>query len=70
MKVNVIRSKMTLLGMSQAKVADKMGISVNTMSSRMQGHTSFTLKEVARLCEILEIQDPEEQKDIFFTAAS
>ena len=64
MKVNVIRSRMALKGITQGNLAKLLGISRNTMSSRMTGHSSFTLEEVRRLCEILEISD-DEKRQIF-----
>ena len=67
MKVNVIRSKMALLGKSQKQIAEMLGISRNTMSSRMTGHSSFTLEEVEKLCEILRIEDVDEQRYIFLS---
>lgn len=65
MKVNVVRSRMALLEKSQGEIAKLLGISKNTMSSRMTGRSSFTLEEVEKLCEILKIDDPEEKLDIF-----
>lgn len=65
MKVNVVRSRMALLEKSQGEIAELLGISKNTMSSRMTGRSSFTLEEVEKLCEILKIDDPEVKMDIF-----
>ena len=70
MKVNVIRSRMALLEKSQGEIAKLMGISKNTMSSRMKGRSSFTLEEVEKLCEILKIDDSEEKMDIFLKQSS
>lgn len=70
MKVNVIRSRMALLEKSQGEIAKLMGISKNTMSSRMKGRSSFTLEEVEKLCEILKIDDSEEKMDIFLKRPS
>ena len=66
-KVNVIRSRMALLNLTQRELADRLAVSKNTMSSRMTGKSSFTLEEVDRLCEILKIQDDEEKRFIFLT---
>ena len=67
MKVNVLRSKMALKELNQNSLAKLLGVSRNTMSSRMSGHSSFTLDEVDRLCEILEIREDEEKQYIFLT---
>ncbi len=67
LKVNMLRSKLALQGMSQHQLADRLGVSKNTLSSRMNGKSSFTLEEVERICEILEIHNPTEQKQIFLS---
>ena len=64
-KVNVIRSRLALLGMSQKNLADRLGISKNTMSSRMTGKSSFTVAEMDMICEILGFDRMTEQRDIF-----
>lgn len=67
LKVNVIRSRMALLGKSQHEIASMLGISRNTMSSRMTGKSSFTLEEVDQLCKILGIVDDKEKRFIFLS---
>ena len=64
-KINMLRSKMALHGMTQKKVAKQLGISANTMSSRMTGRSSFTLDEVDKLCDLLKIREDSEKKLIF-----
>ncbi len=64
-KVNLLRSRLALLGMSQADLADRIGMSKNTMSSRMTGKSSFNLEEVAAICEVLGIIKNEEKREIF-----
>ena len=66
-KVNMIRSRMALLEMSQKTLAERLGISKNTLSSRMTGRSSFTLEEIERLCSVLEITDSSEKKLIFLS---
>ena len=67
MKVNLIRSRLALRNMTQKDLARQIGISRNTMSSRMTGKSSFTLEEVDRICEILGIRDKAEAKEIFLS---
>ncbi len=64
-KVNMIRSRMALLGMNQKTLARRLGVSLNTLSSRMTGKSYFTLEEIERLCDVLEIRDPSEIMRIF-----
>ena len=66
-KANMIRSRMALLEMSQRTLADRLGISTNTLSGRMTGKSSFTLEEIERLCSILEIRDSSEKLAIFLS---
>ena len=64
-KVNLLRSRLALRNMTQKDLARQIGISRNTMSSRMTGKSSFTLEEVEKICEILLIQNPAEKREIF-----
>ncbi len=66
-RTNVIRARLALLGMTQQDLADRLGISKNTLSSRMNGKSSFTLEEIEAICEILSITDPAEKRYIFLS---
>lgn len=65
MKVNVIRSRLALKSMTQKELADLIGISENTMSSRMTGKSSFTVPEMDLICDILGFDKVTEERDIF-----
>ena len=65
MKANLLRSRLALMEMSQTELAKRLGISKNTMTSRLNGRSFFTLKEVERICKILQIEDPAEKQRIF-----
>lgn len=67
MNANLLRSKMVAAGMTQGELAAKMGVCKNTMSGKMTGQSSFTLKEVERLCQLLSITDSTEKVDIFLS---
>lgn len=47
-------------GYQDQEVAQAIGISPSTLSTKMQGHSAWTSCEIAAICELLEIQ----QKDI------
>lgn len=63
MNANALRGKMAEKGFTQAQVANKIGISTNSLSRKILGKREFTLSEVIRLCNVLEIDEP---KTIFF----
>ena len=48
---------------TQQELADKLGISVQTFNSKINGRTAFTIPEAMKIIEFLEIKKPEE---IFF----
>lgn len=62
---NLLKGKIVAKGYTQTQVAEKMHISVNSLSAKINGKKAFTLPEVARLCEILGITDPKEKCEIF-----
>lgn len=58
MNQSLIRSKIVLEGMTQRKLAEKIGIAPNSLSLKLQGKRSFTLPEVCSICTILHISNP------------
>ena len=60
MDANKLRAKITENGLSQNSVAKKMGISSNSLSRKLLGKREFTLSEVVALCEVLNIENPQE----------
>lgn len=63
MDANKLKAIIVENGLNQGKVAEKMGISKNSLSRKMQGKGDFTLSEARSLCSILKIDNPER---IFF----
>lgn len=56
-RVDLIRGKMAELGMTQAEVAEYLGISQVTMSGRMKTG-NFWAVEIAKLAQLLEVGEP------------
>ena len=57
-------------GYTQKSLAKKLGMSENTLGSRINGKSSFNVDEVMALCEILNISDNAEKAAIFLSCAS
>lgn len=56
---NKLKGRLRENGMSQKDLANLMGLSVNTMNSKLNGKREFKVSEIDRICNILEIQDKE-----------
>jgi len=67
LKANLLRGEIVANGLTVQEVAEKIGLSRNTMFSRLSGHTSFNTEEVIKLCDILKIREPNRKVDIFLT---
>ncbi len=63
MNPNLLRAKITEIGLTQAQVANGIGISSNSLSRKLSGKREFKLSEVTKLCEFLNISNP---IDVFF----
>ncbi|MBQ7556890.1 MAG: helix-turn-helix transcriptional regulator [Lachnospiraceae bacterium] len=55
---NLIRAKIVENGLTQAQVAEKLGMSKKTFSVKMN-HGKFGLDEAQKMIEILKIDKPE-----------
>ena len=67
---NLLRSAIARNGYTQEMLAKMLGISANTLSSRMNGDSSFNIDEVDKICEILGIISNSEKIDIFLASES
>ena len=65
MNANLIRGKIIGAGLTQAKTAELVGISSNSLSRKLTGQREFRLSEVCSLCNVLDITDP---TPYFFTS--
>lgn len=53
-----LKGRMAEYNMSQAELADKVGISLSAMNAKMNDSREFTVKEAKVICETLDIDDP------------
>ena len=63
MSFDKLKGKMVEAHVSQAKLSEKLGITVQSLNAKLNGRTQFTLEEVVRITEFLNLKDP---IDIFF----
>jgi len=49
----ILKNIIQLSGMSQAEIAQRMGISESALSRKLAGERSFTREEIVRLCNLL-----------------
>lgn len=59
-----LKGKMVEKGFTQAKLASDIGISVQSLNSKINGKTEFSVTEMGIIARTLELEDPIE---IFFT---
>ena len=64
---NTLKGRIIEKGLTQEKLAEKIGMSQNTMSSRICGRSSFRVDEVKKICCILGIESSEEKAKIFLS---
>jgi len=67
---NLLRGKMVSAGYTQKELAGALGMSENTLSAKINGSSSFTLKEVYAICSLLNISDFREKCEIFLPESS
>ena len=67
MQSNRIKGKIVEAGFSQQDLAEKLRMSRNSLSNKINGKSPFYLDEVKQLCDILGIQDDAEKAQIFLS---
>lgn len=65
MNMWMLRGLMSDRHISQRDLAKKLGVSVNTVNSRMTGKVPFRTSEIEAICEILDIRDSDMIQKIF-----
>lgn len=62
---NKLLAKIVEAGMTQKTVAKSLGISLNTLNSKINGNGYFNTKQVVDLCKLLNIDDDNTKTSIF-----
>lgn len=70
--VNALQLKARILseGHTQRSLAKVIGISKNTLNSKINGSVQFNIDEVEKICDALHIDAPEEKCAIFLHGSS
>ena len=63
---NNLQKKIKEKGILKSKILENLGISYPTLRERMNNVNSFRADEIQKLCEMLDINTPEEREKIFF----
>lgn len=64
---NKLKGKIAEAGYSQRSLAEKLGISKNTLNAKVLGKTPFNTLEIEKICKALGIHDPVEKASIFLS---
>lgn len=64
MSFDKLKGKMTEAHVSQAKLSEHLGITVQSLNAKLNGRTQFTLGEAIKITAFLNLKDP---VDIFFS---
>lgn len=57
-------------GMTQKKLAEQIGMSKNTINSKINGRGKFDTEEIDKICEVLNIESDKEKVLIFLSKTS
>jgi transcriptional regulator with XRE-family HTH domain len=60
-----LKGKIAEAGYSQRSLSKVLGMSKNTLNSKVNGKKAFNTNEIKKLCGALNISDNEEKADIF-----
>lgn len=67
---NLLRAAIAASGYTQEKLAESIGISSNTLSSRMVGSSCFNTDEIDKICSVLRITSNDDKANIFLASPS
>lgn len=65
MNASLLRGEIAANSLTASQLAKRIGISRNTLSAKMQGKRSFTLDEVYKICDVLNISNAKRINEIF-----
>lgn len=64
MNLNKLKGKIVENGFTQQKLADKMGLTIQSVNAKLNNRRPFTIQEACLITQILQLDNPIE---IFFT---
>lgn len=67
---NMFNSVVARTGMTHKELSQKIGISKNTLSSKVNNKVPFNVNEIDRICQVLGITDDNEKAQIFLFTPS
>jgi len=67
---NLFKAAITRSGLTQGRLANHIGMSENTLSSRINGTSCFNIDEIDKICDVLNIDSNTEKCDIFLSKPS
>jgi len=67
---NMLQGKIKMAGLTQRELAIRIGMSENTLCSRLNGHSFFNTNEIDQICNALSITSNEEKIFIFLATTS
>lgn len=65
MKANLLRAEVAASGMTLQELAEKAKITRSAFSAKINGHRSFDVDEIIRICDVLKIEDNQRKAEIF-----
>ena len=66
---NLLKGRIVAAGLTQADVAKHLGVSANTMSTKIKGK-NMCVEDAEKICNLLGIVDPAERAHIFLSSLS
>lgn len=63
--VHLLKQRIRDSGYKKSYIAERMGITIQSLNNKLEGRTAFTLPEVQKICQLLHIEVAEREK-IFF----
>ena len=70
LNANLLKAAIVRAGLTQQDFAKLIGISQNTLTSKLKGDRSFNLDEIDKTCEVLDIVENDEKCAIFLASPS
>jgi len=67
---NLFKAAMAKAGYTQERLAERIGVSSNTLSSRICGTSPFNTDEIDAICDVLGINRNSDKVDIFLASTS